>query len=242
MSAVRYNGYLIVAVAKREHFAGPWHVCVDVSCSDRDLPSNWFEIRPEFDTQAQAENCGLNLARTWIDQQLADRRELDAHRPAPSENQTAEFRARNARAPVTVLSSAKGNVRAEVREFAERIEAILRQHEKKKKGSWTDSGLEALVHDVLDNTSALLMTNYNDESQKALLPQACFDLATLAFLISRKSLPKSKRKLRPAQNDEQRNFQVHAADGKHGSVPQKRQRNRAAVRALRPKHPSLTER
>lgn len=244
MAAVRYNGYLIVAVAKRERITARWYVCVDVSTRDRTVPASWFETPHQFETQEEAENSGLQLARAWIDQQLAPRCGLDSHTPIATDDQTCASTAPNDGAPVTVLSSASGKLRAEVREFAERIEAALRQDEKKKNNSWTQSSLEDLVHDVLDNTSALLMTNYNDESQRALLPAACLDLATLAFIISRKSTgPSTTQPRRLAEQIAgRRSVRIPGLDARTVSEAETPRRKRGPVIQLRLKDPPLRER
>jgi hypothetical protein len=205
MAVVIYNDYSIVAVAKQEQFAGRWCVSVDLSSRNSGGPTSSFETSHEFETQAQAENCGLNLARAWIDQRLKRPRSIEREAPLETQNYSAATTQREHQPPISTLSSIQGDLRSEVREFAERIEETLRQDETKKNDSWTKSSVQELVHQVLDNTSALLMMNYNDESQRALLQATCLDMATLALIIRRKTMHTSNtqpaRASAPGENE-----------------------------------------
>ena len=231
MSVVIYNDYLIVAVAKQEEFAGAWSVSVDISARDAGRPISSFETRHEFETQAQAEDCGLNLARAWIHQR-AGRCRAEEGTPATQRPQ-----------PVVAVSSVRrihGELRNDVREFAEKMQEILGKDETKRNRSWTKSGLEELVHDVLDNTSALLMTNYNDESQRAALQATCLELATLAFIIRRNSQKTSmaQAKRLAEQSELGHNGPFRTTDDAKPGAAEKHLKKSAAVRQLKRKDPS----
>jgi hypothetical protein len=106
------------------------------------------------------------------------------------------------------------------------------------------SGLEELVHAVLDNTSALLMTNHDDDSQRAALQGTCLDLATLAFLITRKS---QRLSTLPADRSAKRNEPSHngpfdTRDGAKPRAAEKHLKKPAVVRHLKLKDSSLLER
>lgn len=225
MPAVIYNQYLIVAVAKQEEFAGAWCVSVDITSRQAGRPISSFETtRHEFETQAQAEHCGLNLARAWIDQRLGGCR-AEADTPVPER-----------RPPLVMVPSVgriQGRLRTDLQEFAEKMEEILGKDEKKRNDSWAKSSLEDLVHDVLDNTSALLMTNYNNEAERAALQETCLDLAILAFIIRRKSIQGSKTQPERAAEQIDTRPQAHHSTG-DASAAEKREGKRAAVRQLRP--------
>jgi hypothetical protein len=243
MPTVIYNDYMIVAVAKLEKLEGCWCVCVDISSRDAGRTIRSFEMRHEVETQAQAEDCGLNLACAWIDQQIKPLPALERNPPVAADTGSGVGE-RELRDPLTAFVGARGELRTEVREFAGRLEEILRQDEKKRNDSWTKAGMEQLVHVVLDNISALLMTNYNDDSHQAALQDTCLDLATLAFIIRRKSMRWSKTQSERLAEQADTGPQVRPATAytKHASGAEKRERKRGAVRQLRPKDPSLLER
>ncbi len=186
MAVVIYNDYLIFAVAQHDRLAHHWCVSVDLSSRDAGHPISSFTTRHEFETQAQAENCGLNLGRAWIDQRVKHLHRVQRGASVLTHSEGGKPDQREHQPPFS-SSIQLESLRSEVREFAERIEETLRHNETKKKDRWMKLSAEELVHEVLDNTSALLMTNYNDESQRASLQATCLDLATLALVIRRKS-------------------------------------------------------
>lgn len=77
-------------------------VSVDISTREAGRPITSFETCHEFETQAQAEECGVNLARAWIDQRLKRSRSLEGQTPVTEQRASVSEAEKRQQRPGTV--------------------------------------------------------------------------------------------------------------------------------------------